>query len=96
VIVEPSTASGSIVVGNANYLTKASGQAVLPASSTSVSISHGLNYLPAINGIQIQQNGQTATPLYVSAVSASSFTVTTATANATGAAFSWVADATQR
>lgn len=68
------------------------GTGTLPAGATSTVVSHGLGYPPFIQNITLTPNGASATPLYVSEVTSTTFTVRTQTANPGGTPFSWFAD----
>ncbi len=93
IVIEPAGATGRKVDGVRGYVTQNRGSATLPGSATSVVVAHGLNYAPTIQNLQVTPNGHTTTPLYVSAVSATDFTVSTQTSNAGAVVFSWMADA---
>ena len=68
------------------------GTGTLPAGATSTVVNHGLGYPPFIQNITLTPNGASATPLYVSGVTSTTFTVMTQTANSGVTPFSWFAD----
>jgi len=80
---------------NAGYITRKSASSTLLATTTSLVVSHGLSRAPSLANIRIQANASTAAPLYVSAVTATTFTVSTATVNPGDLIFSWEANAEQ-
>jgi hypothetical protein len=95
--------SGSIMFGstcanftnsaNRGFVARKADIASLPAGATSLVVNHGLSRLPSLSGIRVTPNGAMAAPLYVSAVTATTFTVNTATSNSASTPFSWEASA---
>ena len=79
---------------NTNYITRSKDVASLSAGSTSVTVAHLLSRAPQIQDISITCNTATASPLYVTAVTGTTFTVETQVSNSGIASFSWTADIT--
>lgn len=87
--------AGRTVIGNTGYVTSYKSTAMLPLSSTSMTVNHNLSVTPKIEDIFLQLNSAIASNLYISGVTATTFTVSTSTANAGNTNFSWVADASK-
>ncbi|BEQ12905.1 putative right-handed parallel beta-helix repeat-containing protein [Pseudomonas phage Ep4] len=91
-IAEDAGNSNREVAFNRGYVTYTKGAGSLPASTTSMTVNHGLVRTPLLQDISLTPNGATASPLYVSAVNATTFTVGTLNANAGASPFCWKAD----
>lgn len=92
VIALGSSTPGLVVHGVTGFVTASKGTSSIAASGTSVTVSHGLSITPSLANISITPNAATASNLYVSAVTATTFTVSTATSNTGVANFAWRAD----
>lgn len=68
------------------------GTGTLPANTTSTVVNHGLGYPPFIQNITLTPNGASQTPLFVSGVTDTTFTVQTQSSNSGDTPFSWFAD----
>lgn len=89
------SAQGRFVANNAFYTTYATGSGSLGSGATSVDVPHGLAVVPQLKQVRIQQNGASASPLYVQSVNGTTITVATPTSNSGTAPFTWEVDATR-
>lgn len=83
------------VYGNAGYVTSNSGAGEVPSGTTSAVISHGLSVAPLVTEVQItpttdfQSGGAANNRYYVTAVTATTFTLTTAVSSTANLFFGW-------
>jgi hypothetical protein len=76
-----------------SILNPAGGTATIASGATTVTVTHGLQWTPAVQDIILQPTNATAAGLgkqaYISAITSTTFTITVPTAPAASATFSW-------
>jgi hypothetical protein len=92
--VVPGSGSGHLIRDNKGWVTEAKGTATVANGTTSVAVTHGLSVTPALSDIKVTPTNDPTTTVrwWVSAVSATTFTITTSgNPGASGATFAWQA-----
>lgn len=89
------TQADTVVRDNLGYVTEANGTATVASGTTSIAVTHGLARTPALKDISVTPANLPANDVrwYVSAVAATTFTITTSgDPGAGGATFAWSAE----